>query len=131
MGPDGTFYHKPTGLRVLTQTQAFGIAPILTNVIDAANGTAPDARISGLNQAGKSGTVGYEGVFAKGDESDDWMGGFTKADGKDGYSIAVWTGYDYPYKKGGQIHYSQQRISERVYKQIMEYMSSGQSNESW
>lgn len=131
VGPDGTFYHKPTGLRVLTQTQAFAIARILTNVIDSANGTAPDARISGLNQAGKSGTVGYEGVFAKGDESDDWMGGFTKADGKDGYSIAVWTGYDYPYKKGGQIHYSQQRISERVYKQIMEYMSSGQSNESW
>lgn len=66
---------------------------MLKGVINSSTGTATTAKISGVYQAGKTGTDNYASQYKNKVPSDavvdSWMAGYTK-----NYSVAVWTGYD-------------------------------------
>lgn len=112
--------------RAMRESTAFLLTSMLKDVISA-RGTAPEAIIPGLNQAGKSGLVGYEsGDVPDRAIHDAWMNGYTKT-----YAISVWTGYKHPDQPGNYLTWDQQGLPEVVYQQIMSQIMVNKPNTDW
>ncbi|AVW10377.1 penicillin binding protein 1A [Lactiplantibacillus paraplantarum] len=145
---DGGVYHKPyyirkvttaegvttsytsTGKRAMKKSTAYMITDMLKGVINSATGTATTAKISGVYQAGKTGTDNYASQYKNKVPSDavvdSWMAGYTK-----NYSVAVWTGYDKSTEAGGYLDTSNEKISQQIYRAMMNYLQQYSPNSDW
>ncbi|MCP0887823.1 penicillin-binding protein [Ligilactobacillus sp. WILCCON 0076] len=129
--PDGetrSFSSKKT--RVMKKSTAYMVTDMLKKVISSSNGTGQSAAISGLYQAGKTGTNAYPSDITTGFPSnaimDSWFNGYTR-----NYSISVWMGYDQPYQAGHYLTTSDSKLPQLFYKYLMSYISTGLTNEDW
>ncbi|MFC6201708.1 transglycosylase domain-containing protein [Lactiplantibacillus nangangensis] len=123
-----TTSYSSTGKRVMKKSTAYMITNMLKDVINSATGTGTTAHISGVYQAGKTGTNGYEKKygFPTDADMDSWMAGYTK-----NYSVAVWTGYDHPFASGGYLTSSTSKISQDIYREMMTYLAEHSPNSDW
>ncbi|MFD1411786.1 PBP1A family penicillin-binding protein [Lapidilactobacillus gannanensis] len=119
-------YDDNEGQTAMKSSTAYMITDMLKDVITSGSGTA--TQISGLYQAGKTGTTGYtDEELAKNPAlnntvKDSWFAGYTKH-----YSIAVWTGYD----KSAQQGVADQTIAQLIYRNMMSYLSTNVTNSDW
>ncbi|GFZ27020.1 PBP1A family penicillin-binding protein [Lactobacillus corticis] len=127
--PDGlTRTYDSSGTRVMKKSTAYMITDMLKDVIKSGSGT--QAKISGLYQAGKTGTVKYSDAELKKYPSysdtpkDSWFVGYTRS-----YVMSVWTGYDN--LKDGTIGGNGQYAAQQIYKYMMSYMMSQAENVDW
>ncbi|UQS83568.1 transglycosylase domain-containing protein [Bombilactobacillus thymidiniphilus] len=127
---DGLVHNYDTkSHRVMKTSTAYMITDILKDVVKP-NGMGSQAYISGLHQAGKTGTTNYSNAeLAKnpglaGTAKDALFAGFTKH-----YSIGIWTGYDNPTEAG--INAKQQEIAGQIYQHMMRYLATNKSNPDW
>ncbi|WP_125696458.1 PBP1A family penicillin-binding protein [Lacticaseibacillus yichunensis] len=132
--PDGTTVDfTANGNRAMKSSTAYMITDMLKGVFSG-SGTATSAAISGLYQAGKTGTTDYSeaelaanpALNQTGIAKDAWFTGYTRQ-----RVISVWTGYDKATEAG--LNYSQQTISQQIYKALMTYDIEAQNlkNEDW
>ncbi|EPC12139.1 PBP1A family penicillin-binding protein [Lacticaseibacillus paracasei] len=118
------------GSRAMKSSTAYMITDMLKGVLTKGTGTS--AAISGLYQAGKTGTTDYSdaelqqnpALNATGIAKDAWFTGYTRS-----RVISVWTGYDKPTSHG--INYAEQTISQEIYKALMTYTSQSLTNRDW
>lgn len=127
--PDGlTRNYDSSGVRVMKRSTAYMITDMLKGVIKSGSGTK--AQISGLHQAGKTGTVKYsDEELAKypayaSTPKDSWFVGYTRS-----YSIGVWTGYDN--LKDGTISGDGENSAQLLYKSMMQYLMQDKANVDW
>lgn len=115
--------------RVMKASTAYMITDVLKEV-PTSTGFADYAMISGLHQAGKTGTTNYSddaissNPSLSGKSKDSWYNGYTK-----NYSMSVWTGYDSPNQNGVDSTY--QSVAGKIYKAEMQYLSSNVTNSDW
>ena len=116
--------------QAMTDSTAFIMTQMLKGVINNSDGSATSARISGLNQAGKSGQTQYPSEWISkvpyNSDMDAWFTGYTKH-----YSMSVWTGYDQPFQEGHEITGRQYTIAQNYYKAVMSTASEGLPNTDW
>lgn len=112
------------GERAMSKGTAYMITDMLKGVIDDSNGTGTAAKISGVHQAGKTGTTDYPSGHSQSGVMDSWMAGYTK-----NYSVAVWTGFDEPMKNS--ISSSYERSAILLYRAIMEYLDNENHAGNW
>lgn len=129
--PDGTVkQYTSHGKRAMQTSTAYMITDMLKQVITSPKGTGNDANISGLYQAGKTGTNAYPSDVANQFPSnaimDSWFNGYTK-----NYSVSVWLGYDHQYQPGNYMLQSTANLASEFYKQIMSYMAEDVTNSDW
>ena len=117
---------NPKGKRAMNKATAYMITDMLKGVFTDSQGSATDARLNGVNQAGKTGTTNYPGNSSQSGVMDSWMAGYTK-----NYSIAVWTGYDHPLEPGGSISEQYVKSSQLLYKDLMQYLDSQNHASDW
>ncbi len=117
---------NPKGKRAMNKATAYMITDMLKGVFTDSQGSATDARLDGVNQAGKTGTTNYPGNSGKSGVMDSWMAGYTK-----NYSIAVWTGYDHPLEPGGSISEQYVKSAQLLYKDLMQYLDSQNHASDW
>ncbi|WP_125608103.1 PBP1A family penicillin-binding protein [Lapidilactobacillus bayanensis] len=121
-------YDQGSGKTAMKSSTAYMITDMLKDVISSGTGTR--AQISGLHQAGKTGTTDYSDTELannyglSGTVKDSWFAGYTKH-----YSIAVWLGYDKSSEHG--VASSSERIPAQLYKAIMTDLSASVSNTDW
>lgn len=130
--PDGTTESfESQGARAMNASTAYMITDVLKDTIS--KGTGTNAQISGLHQAGKTGTTNYSTEELENSQSissnmakDSWFSGYTPH-----YSISVWTGYDQPQKHG--LTSSEQQIAGSIYRELMQYATTATnvSNKNW
>ncbi|WP_125714005.1 transglycosylase domain-containing protein [Companilactobacillus kedongensis] len=119
-------YHSK-GKRAMKDSTAYMITDVLKGVPKT---YATYANISGLHQAGKTGTTNYgdEAIASNsalsGKAKDAWYAGYTK-----NYSMSIWTGYDSPNSEG--ITESYQNVAGKIYKAEMSYLKNKKSNSDW
>lgn len=122
-------YHAK-GTRAMSPATAFMITDMLKGVMTSPNGSGTAAKISGLYQAGKTGTTAYPDDYASsvpGDAAmDSWFTGYTK-----NYSLSVWTGYDKQFQAGHYIPEAQTKIAQEIYRSEMGYVQQNASNTDW
>ncbi|WP_251546388.1 PBP1A family penicillin-binding protein [Limosilactobacillus caecicola] len=116
-------YHKH-GKRAMSKATAYMITYMLKGVIDSSDGTGTAAHISGVHQAGKTGTTNYPSGHSQSGVMDSWMAGYTK-----NYSVAVWTGYDQPMTNAISTAYEKSAI--QLYKVIMQYLDGQNHASDW
>lgn len=116
-------YHKD-GHRAMSKGTAYMITDMLKGVINDSDGTGNAAKISGVNQAGKTGTTDYPSGSYQNGVMDSWMAGYTK-----NYSIAVWTGYDQPMNHA--ISTSYERSAILLYRAMMDYLDNENHASNW
>lgn len=120
----------PKGKRAMSPATAFMITNMLKGVMTDVNGSGTAAKISGLYEAGKTGTTQYPDNYINqvpADSSmDAWFSGYTK-----NYSLAIWTGYDHQFKPNSYITEPETQISQQIYKSVMSDISQGQPNVDW
>lgn len=123
-----THTYNKSGTTAMKDSTAYMITDMLKGVPST---YATYANISGLHQAGKTGTTNYssESIAANsalsGTAKDSWYNGYTK-----NYSISVWTGYDSPNEKG--ISSTYQSVAGKIYKAEMSYLAENtNSNPNW
>ena len=100
------------------QTYAPGAAYMTTDILKgvfSGEGTASDAKIDGINQAGKTGAADGGSGMPKDALTDAWFVGYTPQ-----YTVGVWTGYDNPYNRNEYLKTDDEQISQQIYKKIME-----------
>ncbi len=120
--------YNSAGKRVMKKSTAYMITDMLKGVITKGSGTT--AKIDGLYQAGKTGTVKYSDEDLvkypsyNSSPKDSWFVGYTKK-----YSIGVWTGYDN--LKDGTLSGIGQQSAQLLYKQMMQYLMQNQKNSDW
>lgn len=114
------------GKRAMNKATAYMITDMLKGVFTDSQGSATDARLDGVNQAGKTGTTNYPGNSSQSGVMDSWMAGYTK-----NYSIAVWTGYDHPLEPGGSISEQYVKSAQLLYKDLMQYLDSQNHASDW
>ena len=117
---------NPKGKRAMNKATAYMITDMLKGVFTDSQGSATDARLNGVNQAGKTGTTNYPGNSSQSGVMDSWMAGYTK-----NYSIAVWTGYDHPLEPGGSISEQYVKSAQLLYKDLMQYLNSQNHASDW
>lgn len=117
---------NPKGKRAMNKATAYMITDMLKGVFKDSQGSATDARLDGVNQAGKTGTTNYPGNSSQSGVMDSWMAGYTK-----NYSIAVWTGYDHPLEPGGSISEQYVKSAQLLYKDLMQYLDSQNHASDW
>ncbi|MCC4405675.1 PBP1A family penicillin-binding protein [Limosilactobacillus reuteri] len=117
---------NPKGKRAMNKATAYMITDMLKGVFTDSQGSATDARLNGVNQAGKTGTTNYPGNSSQSGVMDSWMVGYTK-----NYSIAVWTGYDHPLEPGGSISEQYVKSAQLLYKDLMQYLDSQNHASDW
>ena len=93
---------------------AYMTTDILKGVFSV-EGLASDAKIDGINQAGKPGAADGGASMPKDALTDAWFVGYTPT-----YTVGVWTGYDNPYNKNEYLKTDDEEISQQIYKKIME-----------
>ena len=95
-----------------------GAAYMTTDILKgvfSVEGLASDAKIDGINQAGKPGGADGGASMPKDALTDAWFVGYTPT-----YTVGVWTGYDNPYNKNEYLKTDDEQISQQIYKKIME-----------
>ena len=117
---------NPKGKRAMNKATAYMITDMLKGVFTDSQGSTTDARLDGVNQAGKTGTTNYPGNSSQSGVMDSWMAGYTK-----NYSIAVWTGYDHPLEPGGSISEQYVNSAQLLYKDLMQYLDSQNHASDW
>lgn len=117
---------NPKGKRAMNKATAYMITDMLKGVFTDSQGSATDARLDGVNQAGKTGTTNYPGNSSQSGVMDSWMAGYTK-----NYSIVVWTGYDHPLEPGGSISEQYVKSAQLLYKDLMHYLDSQNHASDW
>lgn len=117
---------NPKGKRAMNKATAYMITDMLKGVFKDSQGSTTDARLDGVNQAGKTGTTNYPGNSSQSGVMDSWMAGYTK-----NYSIAVWTGYDHPLEPGGSISEQYVKSAQLLYKDLMQYLDSQNHASDW
>lgn len=117
---------NPKGKRAMNKATAYMITDMLKGAFTDSQGSATDARLDGVNQAGKTGTTNYPGNSSQSGVMDSWMAGYTK-----NYSIAVWTGYDHPLEPGGSISEQYVKSAQLLYKDLMQYLDSQNHASDW
>lgn len=122
--------YSSSGKQVMQSSTAYMITDMLKDVITSSKGTGRYANISGLYQAGKTGTNSYpsdvSSKFPSSADMDSWFNGYTK-----NYSISVWVGYDHQYETGNYLTQSSARIASYFYKYAMTYLAQGKPNKNW
>ncbi|KRN34372.1 transglycosylase domain-containing protein [Liquorilactobacillus mali] len=122
--------YSSSGKQVMQSSTAYMITDMLKDVITSSKGTGRYANISGLYQAGKTGTNSYPSdvasKFPSSADMDSWFNGYTK-----NYSISVWIGYDHQYETGNYLSQSSARIASYFYKYAMTYLAQGKPNKNW
>ncbi|CAJ1176610.1 transglycosylase domain-containing protein [Companilactobacillus nantensis] len=120
--------YSKSGKEAMKDSTAYMITDMLKGVPAT---YATYANISGLHQAGKTGTTNYssEAIATNpalsGTAMDSWYNGFTK-----NYSMSVWTGYDSPNESGISATY--QEVAGKIYKAEMSYLANQtNSNPNW
>lgn len=120
----------PSGKRAMSPATAFMITNMLKGVMTDSNGSGTAAKISGLYEAGKTGTTQYPDDYLNkvpaNSSMDAWFSGYTK-----NYSLAIWTGYDHQFKANSYITQPQTEISQQIYKSVMSYVSENKPNTDW
>lgn len=119
-----TINYGKHGTRAMSRATAYMITYMLKGVMDSSNGTATAAHISGVHQAGKTGTTNYPSGHSQSGVMDSWMAGYTK-----NYSVAIWTGYDQPQKNSISTSYEKSAIL--LYKAIMQYLDNNNHASDW
>lgn len=127
--PDGLSrnYDSP-GVRVMKNSTAYMITDMLKGVIKSGSGTR--AKIDGLYQAGKTGTVKYSNEDLvrypayNSTPKDSWFVGYTRS-----YVMGVWTGYDN--LKDGTISGIGQQSAQLMYRSMMSYLMQDKENVDW
>lgn len=117
---------NPKGKRAMNKATAYMITDMLKGVFTDSQGSATDARLNGVNQAGKTGTTNYPENSSQSGVMDSWMAGYTK-----NYSIAVWTGYDHPLEPGASISEQYVKSAQLLYKDLMQYLDSQNHASDW
>lgn len=112
------------GHRAMNKATAYMMTDMLEGVFTDSQGSGREANISGVNQAGKTGTTNYPGGNQSG-VMDSWMAGYTK-----NYSIAVWTGYDRP-QSASPISDTYTNSAQWLYKDEMQYLDSRNHASNW
>lgn len=126
------FTYEPAGTEAMKDSTAYMITDMLKDVISS--GTATNAQISGLPQAGKTGTTNYtdEELAAVGGENvpyaapDAWFAGYST-----NYSISVWLGYDNSKEYGNFLDYETQSLTRDIYRELMSYVSEDTDYSDW
>ncbi|MFC6177110.1 transglycosylase domain-containing protein [Companilactobacillus huachuanensis] len=120
--------YSKSGTEAMKDSTAYMITDMLKGVPSS---YATYANISGLHQAGKTGTTNYSSeaiatnAALSGTAMDSWYNGYTK-----NYSMSVWTGYDSPNESG--ISSTYQSIAGKIYKAEMSYLANQtNSNPNW
>ncbi|NVY95815.1 penicillin-binding protein [Lactobacillus sp. DCY120] len=115
---DGVVHqYSPEGQRAMSASTAYLITDILKDVVKT-TGMGSQAYISGLYQAGKTGTTNYSSEelarnpILAGQAKDSLFAGYTP-----NYSIGVWTGYDQPNLNG--LSQTQQKLAGEIYQRLM------------
>lgn len=124
--PDGNTQQTPNHqVQAMSQGTAFSLISMMKDVFKP-NSTGSNAVIPGLNQAGKTGTVGYDASWhmPDGAVSDSWVNGMVK-----GASISMWTGFDEP--KKNYIPARLETNDELVYKEIMNGIKGMVDTSDW
>jgi len=125
-----TYHYSSKGKRAMSKATAYMITDMLKGVISSSTGTGTTANISGLYQAGKSGTTAYPSDIADNYPSsasmDAWFTGYTRH-----YSMAVWTGYDHQNTASGFLSEQETVLSQQIYRSMMSYLSTYVTNEDW
>ncbi|CAJ1178649.1 bifunctional glycosyltransferase transpeptidase penicillin-binding protein 1A [Companilactobacillus paralimentarius DSM 13238 = JCM 10415] len=123
-----THTYGKNGKQAMKDSTAYMITDMLKGVPSS---YATYANISGLHQAGKTGTTNYssesiaQNSALSGTAKDSWYNGYTK-----NYSISVWTGYDSPNQNG--ISSTYQSVAGKIYKAEMSYLAENtNSNPNW
>ncbi len=112
------------GHQAMNKATAYMMTDMLKGVFTDSQGSGRKANISGVNQAGKTGTTNYPGGNQSG-VMDSWMAGYTK-----NYSIAVWTGYDRP-QSASPISDTYTNSAQWLYKDEMQYLDSRNHASNW
>lgn len=122
--------YSSTGKRAMSAATAFMLTDMMKGVMTNENGSGRSAAISGLYQAGKTGTDSYPDDYADrvpdGATMDSWFTGYTK-----NYAISVWTGYDKQFETGHYVSETQTTIAQEIYKYEMSYLASKSTNTDW
>lgn len=117
------------GKRVMKASTAYMITDMLKQVITSSSGTGDAARISGLYQAGKTGTTAYPSdvsyKYPSNATMDSWFDGYTK-----NYSISVWVGYDHQYTTPYYLT-NESKLAQQIYRAMMSYLSQSVTNSDW
>ncbi|MFD1318586.1 PBP1A family penicillin-binding protein [Loigolactobacillus zhaoyuanensis] len=121
--PDGTSEtFDPNGKRAMKSSTAYMITDVLKDVIT--DGTGTNAQISGVYQAGKTGTTDYSSdelakstTVSSSMSKDSWFTGYSRD-----YAISVWTGYDQPQQHG--LTATEQQIASSIYRELMQYTNT-------
>ncbi|MBT8895274.1 penicillin-binding protein [Lactobacillus delbrueckii subsp. bulgaricus] len=120
--------YNSAGKRVMKKSTAYMITDMLKGVFT--NGTGTTAKVSGIYEAGKTGTVKYsDSDLVKypsysSTPKDSWFVGYTKQ-----YSIGIWTGYDN--LKDGTISGVGQYSAQLIYKYMMSYLMADEDSTDW
>ncbi|CAJ1228050.1 penicillin-binding protein 1A [Levilactobacillus zymae] len=122
--------YTSTGKKAMSSATAFMLTDMMKDVITNENGSGRSAAISGLYQAGKTGTDSYPDDYADkvpdGATMDSWFTGYTK-----NYAVSVWTGYDKQFQTGHYVSESQTSIAQEIYKYEMSYLAQQSPNSNW
>lgn len=125
-----TYRYSSQGKRAMSKATAYMITDMLKGVLTDSNGTGSTAAISGLYEAGKTGTTAYPSDIASNYPStasmDSWFTGYTRH-----YSMSVWTGYDEQNTASGFLSEQETLIAQQVYKSMMGYLATSVTNEDW
>ncbi|MCY9806847.1 PBP1A family penicillin-binding protein [Lentilactobacillus senioris] len=125
-----TTNYKSKGKRAMSEATAFMITNMLKGVMDSSDGSGTAAKISGLYEAGKTGTTQYPSDYLnkvpEGASMDAWFTGYTR-----NYSLSIWTGYDRQFKAGHYITQEQSKISQEYYREVMATASANKDNLDW
>lgn len=142
-------YSKPFAIKKITtrdgqvytfeseQNQAMkdSTAYMITDILKDSftKGLATDIHIPGLPQAGKTGSSNYtqeqkDAMNASYEDiiPDSWMIGYSTD-----YSVAVWTGYDDPFKEGHGVSFVEQKYAKKIYYHMMKYLVNQSSLSNW
>ncbi|WP_024746354.1 transglycosylase domain-containing protein [Levilactobacillus namurensis] len=122
--------YASTGKRAMSTATAFMLTDMMKDVMTESSGSGRSAAISGLYQAGKTGTDSYPDDYVNkvpdGATMDSWFTGYTK-----NYSVSVWTGYDKQFETGHYVSETQTTIAQEIYKYEMSYLASKSTNSDW
>ncbi|MGC6767981.1 PBP1A family penicillin-binding protein [Enterococcus sp. LJL51] len=117
----------PESKRAMKESTAYMMTDMLKDVING--GTAFNAGIDGLIQAGKTGTANYTdadlekiGIYSNIAPDSTFVGYTTH------YAVSVWTGYD---DRLTPIHSEYWGTASDVYREMMTYLSQNVSNDDW
>ncbi|WP_165006676.1 MULTISPECIES: PBP1A family penicillin-binding protein [unclassified Enterococcus] len=119
--------YEADGKKAMSPETAYMVTDILKDTIS--RGTGSNAQISGLYQAGKTGTSNYtDDEYAKlgissGVYPDILFAGYTP-----NYSISVWTGYN---NKMTPVTSESSHVASDVYRELMQYVSANVPNTDW